>query len=299
MGNLETICKCIKNNTVLNFVKRNLTESYSSNYPFYQKGVQNMLDESFFLLYESQKLKLSVSSLRIATKKIKKLVFKADDDSFWFRSIYKKYKYRKANTDWSRIRKYISGKTILDFGNGQGHLGLQLNNNGYHVLACDILDYRIQEARSIDFVKMISPTLLKYKPKSIDTTLIKSVLHHIDEKNIPTILRKLRMITKRIILGENIYDVPMKYIRGKKQSILSTFVSLATKDQLQTLILTDFFANHISSGRSDINYGLNFKTIDEWNAIFKKAGFSINCVNFIGFDPGKMTRNCHAWMVFD
>ena len=301
MTDLSTICKCIQNAKVLSFVKQNLLESYCSNYQKHAREMIVMLEKTFRLLQKSQANGVNSQKLAASVKGISHDIFKTGDSLSWFSAEYKEYKYKKAEKDLLRIREMILGRRILDFGSGYGYLSLDLKKEGYEVFSTDVLDYRISEAREIAFTQMNSSVALPSWQDSFDTIIVKSVLHHIAQEAILLLLEQFGRITKRVILCENVYNVPQPYIssREKEQQILKQFDALTRDEQFQCLILTDFFTNAVAMGNLEMNYPCTFKTIAEWEDLFVRYGFSHKQTLFIGFEPGKMTRNCQVWIIFD
>jgi hypothetical protein len=67
--------------------------------------------------------------------------------------------------------------------------------------------------------------------------------------------------------------------------------------QQQVLALIDFFANAIAQGLPEMNMPFEFKTITEWEQVLLQYGFKVNKSLVVGFEPGRMHKSCHVWLV--
>jgi 2-polyprenyl-3-methyl-5-hydroxy-6-metoxy-1,4-benzoquinol methylase len=304
---LTRICEILKNKQALSFVKKTLKESYKEFYFDYVNQIDDMVEDSFYLLLLSQSDGLDLDKLIRMSDLIKRQIFHNHDSSFWFNDIYKQYKlYIRPQKDLSLIKRHIKGKKVLDFGSGGGYLALAMHKAGFNVYTADVLDYRIPDAVALPFVKMKNPLDVPFNNDSFDTVIVKTVLHHVDAKNLSMLVRKLVRVGKRIIVEEDTYDVP-SYVSGlekglKEQPFLKEFLEMPKKTQLESLSLLDYFANAIvlgSFGVPEINFPFQFKTVEEWKQMFESAGAKLTNASLFGFSNGKMHKNCQAWMTFD
>jgi len=83
----------------------------------------------------------------------------------------------------------------------------------------------------------------------------------------------------------------------KTQPLLRTFLSMPLEVQHQVLVLIDFFSNAIAQGIPEMNMPFEFKTVTEWQQVLVRNGFRVNKTVLAGFEPGRMHKSCHVWLV--
>ena len=292
----------------LDFFTQSIKESYLEFYSAYKIQIEEMIDKALELLLLSQKNGPSEAALHDAVELIKKRIMKKNNDLYWFNKIYADYKINiRPKRDLALIQKYISGKTVLDFGCGGGYLALSLSKLGLTVYLTDVLDYRIGEALSMPFSVMQNPYTIPYYSIDFDTSIVKTVLHHVDKDNIPLLISELSRVSNRVIIEEDTYDVHSNDIENYKEAYnsqprLRQFLSLAPKEQYHALILIDYFANAValgSLGVPEINFSFEFKPPCVWKSMFEANDFELKHSVLFGFEKEKMHKNCQVWMVFD
>ncbi len=294
------LIRAIRSPHVLQFVKASFKENYCAYFKSHEEEVNEMLDNAFTLLKKAK-----VRSLIKIARTIHFEIFGKDDPLFWFNQMYFTYKKDiRPSKDFQLIGQYVQGKNVLDFGCGAGFLALEVARHGHKLITTDILHYRIPEAQNMPFYEMIDKTTVPIPSASIDTTIAKTVLHHINEDKIETVLKELRRLTcKHLIIEEDTYNIPpnLSGLKKKKraQPLLAEFLRFSVEDQKRALILKDFFANAIVFGHLDINFPFTFRTIPEWEGIMRKNGFRLKKVILEGFEKEKLTTNCQAWLVFE
>ena len=167
-----------------------------------------MVDLAFQLLVENQNKKKSISGLTKTASLIGRTIFHVHDPTFWFGMMEQNYsQHVRVLNDFSAIEPFIIGKRVLDFGSNGGYFALELSRGGYDVSMTDVLDSRVPDVRHLPFHKMSSPTDIPYRANSFDTVVIKTVLHHINVENMPQVLKKIRNISSRLIIEEDVFDV--------------------------------------------------------------------------------------------
>lgn len=292
----------LQNREAVGFVNGLIKESYQDYFKGHEEEVGAMVDRTWVLLGEnagadSEKLQQTVT-------KINSEIFRKQDPSFWFNAMYRTYKTDlRPKKDFAKLQQYIDGKRVLDYGSGGGYLALLISQNGYEVSTTDVIDYRVNEAKHLPFKAMVSPTDIPYPDNNFDTTIIKAVLHHIDAVNLPTVLSELRRVSKRLIIEEDTYDVPndlpgMEDVR-KSQPQLEKFIAMSREDQLQALMLIDYFSNAIAQGVVEMNFPFQFKSVDQWKTVLESHGLELTDAKLLGFQPGNVNKSCHVWLVSD
>ncbi len=298
------IYKCLQNDKVATFVKQQYIASYSRYFFGHEKECKKMIENAFDLLRKSQEEGLSVKKWNKAVYMISRDIFKIRDDSYWFSKMHYAYKTLiRPKKDYEAVSSLLKGKTIHDFGCDGGFFSLELLRDGYNVVLSDVVDHRIPEIKNISFYYMTNPTDVAQFSEKVDTTIVKTVLHHIDNKYLSKVLHKLKKVGGRIIIEEDIYGVPY-FIRDTSDKLISQvnfkeFASMNLDEQYQYCVLTDYFSNAVIYGRPDITFPFNFKTVEEWKEIFKSVGFTVKECVVNGFNEWKLTQNCQAWFVLE
>jgi len=299
---VRTVADALQNQTVVEFVCATVKAGYREFYGAESDRVCGMVEKSFDELASSQRDGINTEKLVAVTSDLLEHTFRKADSSFWFNRIYHQYKIQtKPETDFQQLQKLLPGKRVLDYGCGSGYFAARLARGGYDVFTTDVLDYRYQEAQRLPFVRMASATDIPYPDDSVDVAVVQAVLHHIDPDDLPLVIRRLRKIAKYALIKEDTYGVPDQ-IEGLTekliaQPLLATFVGLPLEVQHQVLVLIDFFSNAIAQGLPEMNMPFEFKTVTEWQEVLLSNGFRVNRTVLAGFEPGRMHKSCHVWLV--
>lgn len=300
----ERILKALRNKRACNFVRDAFVFHYSRNFQGYSEEAAGLVNRAFDLLIDSQKEEESFIRLESAVIHIYTDIFKKNDQSFWFNKIYLSYKKNiRPRIEFNEIRPYLYGKKFLDFGSGTTSLALRLKKQGYAIEAVDILDYRFPETKIVPFVKMKSPIVLDYPNKSVDTIMVKAVLHHINSNYLLAILKELERIGKRLIIEESVFGIKKTDLGVeklmRKQPIFNQFLSLSLSEQYFALIIIDFFANALALGKPEINLPFEQKTVDEWKKIFINLNIKLVDIVVLGFEPERITPDSRILFICD
>jgi len=191
--------------------------------------------------------------------------FHKADPGLWFNVIYHGYKtVSKPETDLQQLSGLIVGSRVLDYGCGSRYLAKKLARHGYQVLTADLLDYRYEAAWHLPFSQMASPTDLDYLNDSVDTALVQAVLHHINRRDLPAALERLREIAHHVRVKDDTYDLRADLLGlervAREQSLLADFVQLPRETQFDALVLIDYYANAIAQGNPEMNMPFGFKS---------------------------------------
>jgi 2-polyprenyl-3-methyl-5-hydroxy-6-metoxy-1,4-benzoquinol methylase len=300
-----TLYDALNDPRAMDFITRTLRDSYLDFYGPYAAQIDDMVERSLGLLLQSQSTGPNESTLLDTTGQIATDIIRTNDDCSWFNTVYRHYKADiRPQVDLAFIRPYLQGNTILDFGCGGGYLALALAALGYSPHLTDVLDYRVEDAVTLPFVKMHDPSAIPYSSVDFDTTIVKAVLHHVDEDDVVPLLRALRRVSKRIIILEDTFDVGVNdvenYVQAcSRQPYLREYFALSTCEQYHVLVLLDFFTNAIAIGMPEMNFPFGFKSPRVWRSVFEAHGFRMQHSVLFAYEQGKMHRGCQVWMVFD
>ncbi|MFX1537461.1 MAG: class I SAM-dependent methyltransferase [Promethearchaeota archaeon] len=166
---------------------------------------------------------------------------------------------KRAKRNFDKVKDYIVGEKILDFGAGDGLLALEIKKQlDKEVVLLDIVDYNYT-----------NQPLILYNPEGkvpladekVDTTILYTVLHH--ASNPKHLLEEATRITKkRLVIME-------AYVEEDDIRMANSFF--------------DWFYNRVI-GDEDINVPLNFLRVEEWEKILKSYGFDVIKTKYIGLD---------------
>lgn len=90
--------------------------------------------------------------------------------------------------------------TILDFGCAKGYVVKALRGLGYQAFGCDISQYAIDSAPE-EIRSYVSTLNLTLWPIGFDWTLAKDVLEHVEEADLPGLLRDIRGSSKNLFIA--------------------------------------------------------------------------------------------------
>lgn len=299
---LRTVCRALRSQEVVEFVHGSVEAGYEEYFVNHRGKVARLLDSAFAELADSQRDGIDPGGLASVTSRLLQESFSKGDSSHWFNAGYHHYKTKiKPEIDLQQLRPLIAGKRVLDYGCGSGYFAARLARDGYDVLTADVLDYRYEGAKRLPFVRMNSASEVPFANESVDTAVIQAVLHHIGPKDLPRVLRGLRSIAGRLLIKEDTYqlapDLPGFAETVAAQPLLTRFVRMSPQAQWQSIALIDYFGNAIAQGIPEMNMPFEFKTVDQWRAILESNGFRVERVVLKGFEPGRMHKSCHVWLI--
>jgi SAM-dependent methyltransferase len=280
----------------LNFTLSLLEKSYRSHFPDHAGDVRMLLEDACKYLLEAG----GGDELYQVCGDVHRQFFTSEGTGSWFSSGYSAYKsQRKPIQDFNNLADAIRGGTVLDFGCGRGHLAALIARAGFDCYTTDIMDYRGTEAGVLPFRQMSSPVDVPYGDDMFDTAIVKTVLHHVDAADLIPLLINLRRVARRLIIEEDTYAVPAASLSAAGQIELTEFSKLDESNQFGVLVLIDFFGNAVAQGLVDMNFGLQFKRISEWHALFDSLGFRIVDTEIAGFRPANIHKTCQVRFVVD
>ncbi|MEN8253096.1 MAG: hypothetical protein ABFQ62_01830 [Patescibacteria group bacterium] len=291
--NSNKICKALRDESAVSFVKKCLNKNYTRHFPEKKEEVIKLIEFVLSVLVNSQSAGISKKKLEKAVEKAREKFFANKNKNAWFREYYSRYKSDiKPKKELERIRPFIKGKQILDFGSGKSYLFSSLDIDEFQVVCTDVEDFRDFDLTSTCFLKMSSPTKIPLIDDSIDTAVIITVLHHINKEDIHPIAVELARVAKRLIVIEDIDDFDELVFETDKKinfdDLTKTFLQLSKKSRNYANIITDFFGNVIVQGYTDLNLPFMFHSTPSWIKIFENADFKKHKVKILGFSDSHL-----------
>lgn len=281
----------------LNFTNSLLEKSYKSHFPDHVSDVTALLEGAWKYLLEAR----GGTELYEVCAEVHRQFFTSEDMGAWFSRGYASYKSeRKPMQDFDNLADAITGRTVLDFGAGRGHLALLIARAGFDCHTTDVMDYRCPDAEVLPFRQMGSPVDVPYADDMFDSAIVKTVLHHVDATDLTPLLINLRRVSRRLIIEEDTYAVPASSLGALVgQAEIAEFNALDDGDQFKVLVLVDFFGNAVAQGLVDMNFGCQFKRVSEWHSLFHSLGFRIADTKIVGFRPGNIHKSCQVRFIVD
>jgi SAM-dependent methyltransferase len=297
----EAFRDLVQRPNILAFNRQVILQSYLECAGSQADEMQSLLESTFQLLLESaadpHRFDRAMSFIHFE-------IFRKEDPDFWFNRLYKHYKrFLKPRYRFDKLHAWLAGTRLLDFGCGDGLLSRLIQDNGYQVSMCDVLDYRDEQALGLPFRRMTDSWSIPFPDQSFDTALLMAVLHHVETNDLLPLLTDLRRVTHRLIVEEDTFDLPPD-LDGLPEALsrddhLRDFIGLSVEDQLRNLMFIDTFANVIAQGLAQMDIPYNFKPVGEWLALFRAQGWQVVQTLPMGFQANQFNRSCHVWFVLD
>lgn len=238
---------------------------------------------------------------------------------FWFEEFneaYENYKHhRKLAVKLEQLLPFLRDGAYADIGCGGGDLVCHLKDNYgkfSSYTGIDVMDWRSEAVREkINFrVFDFSGPGGKAPPGKYDFATCLAVLHHVgrDETSQLTFLRNIRESLHprgRLLVEEDVilpadeissskdYMKQMEHLR-QEQMLYGEYTDLGRRDQEQVLILIDLLANSLIVGVPDMDFPFGFRSIHEWERLFREAGFVSEKIQINGFVAGTFNRSSHV-----
>ncbi len=220
-------------------------------------------------------------------------------DPQW-RNAYAKYQETiKYESAFEQIRKYLEGlksdAVVVDLGAGNNVFGATMASQLRHVkvVGVDIMDYHESRAiPNLSYLKQPAPTKLpeEIKAHSVDVITVNAVLHHVDSDLLPGLLAEIRRVLKpdgKVIVIEDTYSEHLPLQGVTDEALTQGFLNLVhrygpgfAKD---FFTFNDWYSNIVVHKWDGMATPYEFRSIEEWQGVFKNAGFFSVDVQNLGF----------------
>jgi len=195
----------------------------------------------------------------------------------------------RAELAFSQVLPFVNAGRILDFGCGDGRIGLLLSKKGNDVVLADIYKNSNIDATSLPFALFNPSKNVPFEDNSFDTTLALTVFHHCS--NPLHAIRDVHRVTKKggkAIVIESVYGVTKEMTGGKIGKNAENYLLLDAEKQRKVNIFFDHFYNRVihysTSEKSKVNVPFNFNTPAGWKKVFEKEGFAEEKAIHLGVD---------------
>lgn len=180
----------------------------------------------------------------------------------------------RASLIHSQIVPWVIGHKICDLGCGDGNVGKQIAADGKEVILADVYQHPHIASTGLPFQKLEQGKSVPLPNRSVDTTLLLTVLHHADDP--VALLREGVRITRpggRVILIESVFGISSSQATAVGAH---EFGLLTSEEQRLANIFFDHLYNrviHYSATPSNkVNVPFNFNTPERWGDILAQCG---------------------------
>ena len=274
----------IRDQKVWGFFKKSISDGYAANAGDHIIAMNKLLDRAFD--YVETSIKNGAKSGEIF-KGLNEDIFRSGDKNFWFTKLYSNFKRNvKPNGVLNLYGGHLHGPRVLNIGCGDGIYSRILFDRGYKVTMADVIDFRDPSARDLPF-QLMTQADLPFPDLFADTTLVMSVLHHVDPGEVIPLLQEVRRVSQRVIVEEESYGIKENLNEFKQQiesdPRLREFIEMPVADQIKYMKLLDYFSNVVIMNISGMNFPFGYRTINEWRKIFASVDFEVEKTILIGF----------------
>lgn len=267
-----------------------------------KKHIQELLENDSLRDFIVSNLRQSLSSIGFSNLLIEDLVSNLND-------LEVKEFGRKHNEELKRVynigffqkivpnyfSKYIVPETpsvpkIVDVGCGTGILAkLYSESNKFeNVLGIDINPYpewKVFENKIIDFRVIKEPDFIDFLNKEKpDAVVLTWTLHHMEypeqERYMEYIYDALKTNSYVVILEDSL-SLTLKPENGSE--LYQHFMQWKENERNKIMSVYDWVANRVLAQRDKVPIPFAYRTLESWNELFNKIGFSIESNQFIGF----------------
>ncbi len=298
MQKLSLVCDALRNRRTVQFFTQVLESSYSTHF-HHAKGIR-VLNEAIELLIQSQKPSASVSKLRKAGIYCHKRIYRNKENA-WLMNKYMIYKSKlKVRHNFESIKRWIYGRSVLDFGSGDGYFAHHLCHEGFRVRATDVHDHRSSKVQDFSFSVLSPSNMNDLFSGRYDTTIMNCVLHHINPNIIDDILSNIHKCTrKRVLIKEDIYLTDNVIHMSNINERSRYYMKLSSRERMQFLGLMDFYGNYVVQGIFSMNLPLQFFSLDLWRTVLGKHKIIVRHTIPQLFDNNMVHTGPQTWLICD
>ncbi len=200
------------------------------------------------------------------------------------------FRKKKIKNLAKRINGFLIKGSVADIGGRADDFMeeiLKINNSVKKAYVTDIGAFSERSKNpKIDFI--VQPSLVKtpFLENQLNNLVLSLILHHMDNLDQEIFIKHLVSILRakgRLILIEEGY--PESCLNENLSQNIKQFLSFEKNIKMKIISFYDWFGNKIMRNRDNTALTFNYKTIEEWEEIFSKAGLTLIHSEFIGKKP--------------
>ncbi|MBI4972144.1 MAG: methyltransferase domain-containing protein [Candidatus Omnitrophica bacterium] len=248
----------------------------------------------------------------MARQKVYENVIRFETDKRW-KAAYDRYQEAtKYTAGYFQIKPYLknlpTGAVLVDVGAGNNALGkvIARNQAGLTVIGTDIYDYHEEHGLpNLRFVQQRQADRLSFEDHFVDVVVLNAMLHHVSGDLLEPLLNEIRRVLKpggRVLLIEDTYSETVSPDPASDAELTSEFLGLVRKTGSEFaknfFTFNDWYANILVHQWTGMAIPYNFHSMEEWQEIFKKSGFSSAQARYLGFPKQGFHKPSLAIQVF-
>lgn len=168
----------------------------------------------------------------------------------------------------SQVIPHLDGRSVLDFGCGNGLVGSIVASSGYEVVSFDVDDYRTPKPGLGAFDREWFR-----RRDGFDTALVVTVLHHCEDPGIE--LNRLHNVARRLVVIESVVDETLSFA---SQAVI------------------DWLYNRGLHPSASIPVPGRFQSVADWRATFARHGWRGVHEDDLGIDLPVVPEHHHLFV---
>ena len=209
-----------------------------------------------------------------------------------FLAVFQNYESSKSLPNKMELVKgSIAGPVVVDIGCGTGSLSAAIAREipGVEkVIATDVKDYRTIIDDSVEFRFQPDPQTIPVASNTADTVVLSFVLHHVEKNDLGRFLGEIKRILKndgKVVIIEDTYSNTGR--SEYNSDYLKLFLKLDEQQKIKALAFNDWLGNTVFRGMA-IGLPYNFRSMEEWEKVFRAAGLSLAAQQSLGIRENSM-----------
>ncbi len=186
----------------------------------------------------------------------------------------------------SQVIPWIIGDRLCDLGCGDGRVGEMVAASDRSVVLADVYRHSHVSSTGLSFYEFSQGSDVPIPTRSVDTTLLLTVLHHADSP--VSLLKEGIRITRpggRVIVIESVFGI-VDGVAGDARS--AAFCSLTAEEQRHSNIFFDHLYNRVihfsADPRGKVNVPFNFNVPTQWEILLAETGAPQSYFKHLGVD---------------